>query len=262
MSLKAQLQTGSSMAPIEESAPQWQPPTEPPPLSRQLFVLTKEVWDAVLGAPLWDGSGGHNPSAKEVLYSIVEDLVEFDLFHLAYPTVDFRLIGSSGIIGEIHGLHLTRALAVHEVRRLMEIDVWTTCFACAETVAFGEIRNNKDLLGACDMAAMMLIVALATSNIEKRVILNKRAKLGIGKKQNRDYSGVTHLRLPRSSLRDASHGGRIGGIPRMHLRRGHGRRQHVGQRGGGQIKRIWIAPTLVNADEDYLPRQEYRMRQA
>jgi hypothetical protein len=43
----------------------------------------------------------------------------------------------------------------------------------------------------------------------------------------------------------------------MHLRRGHPRQQRFGK-GHTAIKRIWIAPTFVNADDNYVPRQGHK----
>ena len=52
-----------------------------------------------------------------------------------------------------------------------------------------------------------------------------------------------------SNLQDNSHSS-----PRPHLRRGHIRNQHYGE-GNKEIKKIFIQPVFVNADEGWIENQ-------
>jgi hypothetical protein len=104
----------------------------------------------------------------------------------------------------------------------------------------------------------LLIVALATRGVQKRVTQNKRAGLGIGKKHNREYRTITYIRAPIIGVR----GDRRNGVPsrevRAHFRRGHVRMQHYGP-GNAQVKQIWIEPCFVNGDGEYVERDFYQV---
>lgn len=93
-----------------------------------------------------------------------------------------------------------------------------------------------------------LIVLLATKNIIKRRVENKRLKLGIGKKKN-NYLYTTTISIPPTSRlpRAAPTGANV----RPHLRRGHIRHQHWGPK-SAFVKKIWIQPCIVNADENFV----------
>lgn len=107
--------------------------------------------------------------------------------------------------------------------------------------------------------ASYLIVLLATRNVEKTVRVNKLAKLGIGKKNpTNSYSRVTTITIPEMLPESEEHPP-TGRTVCPHLRRGHIRRQHYGPE-RAFIKRVWIAPIFVNADEGFVSqRQAYNL---
>lgn len=106
----------------------------------------------------------------------------------------------------------------------------------------------------------LLVVLLATKNVQKTTTQDKLRKLGIGRhkfKHRFDYT--TRIALPRDMEDDADHPP-SGGARMPHLRRGHIRRQRHGA-GNQQIKKIWIAPMFVNADPDFVSsRKSYDVR--
>jgi hypothetical protein len=219
----------------------WTPSTPlfeaPPETARanELFIMDVDVFNAVLG------------SDEEDLVGVMTDLVDADLFHLPYPRVDLRVVAPGGGGWEVRGLELGRP-GPGEVRGM---------FGNRDFVARGTLNTPHGLekfRGQLDVSAAVLILSLATRNTVKTTVSNKRAKFGIGKRRDGGYTRITRLSLPRSGT--ASDRGT--GKKRMHLRRGHGRTQHYGP-GNQQTKRIFVAPTWVNPDGDYVPRKGYRL---
>lgn len=99
-----------------------------------------------------------------------------------------------------------------------------------------------------------LIVLLASKGLVKQSKERKLAKLGIGK------AGGVHVTTIKMAENLESHESVRSGSPvRPHLRRGHIRSQHYGQ-GNQFVKRIWIEPVFVNADENFVStRKAYRV---
>lgn len=214
-----------------------------------LFVMSNDVTRTI--------SNDFEKGWEENLGSIVSDLVEADLFHLPFQYVDFRAMFKDGATRvEVQNLHFTRTLTSLEAANVFSIN---TPFASGADVYMDEkIYETKfPLSKMCNWCAAFLIIALATSNIEKKVDLNKRAKLGIGKKKN---SSITYLHLPKTVYVGAtSTGNGTGQTRRMHLRRGHRRNQRIGP-GRTQHKDVWIAPMFINADDAFVPAvKEYRL---
>src|SRR5262245_8943799 len=81
----------------------------------------------------------------------------------------------------------------------------------------------KELIGGA-----LLILARATTNVRKKTVGNKRARLGIGNAENKQYSQITYLSLPKTTGAKHRSGDERGAV-RMHLRRGHPRHQHFGK---------------------------------
>lgn len=101
-----------------------------------------------------------------------------------------------------------------------------------------------------------LIAILASRGVEKVGRSNSRKKLGIGAASH-DY--ITTIKLFPNLERGTDEESRPGKPVRPHLRRGHIRNQHHGH-GNQLIKRIWIDPVFVNADEDFIStRTAYRI---
>lgn len=94
----------------------------------------------------------------------------------------------------------------------------------------------------------LLIVLLATKNITKAMRTDKLAKAGIARDKRHVYT--TTLSLGR--VAEIGSEPMLPGIAkRPHLRRGHLRSQHYGPR-NQFLKRVWIEPCFVNADEDFV----------
>jgi hypothetical protein len=220
---------------------------------RELFVLSTRVWDSL------------KRDDSHILADMVADLQQHDLFHLPYDVVDLRITESAS--GETLLLIRNLRMRQPENPRSLFAPGPRLNFANGDVAAVSPRSNWADLLqqgkdpyGLCDTVAVFLILALAARNSDKRVVENKRARLGIGKAENRKYARITYIDLPQqSSAPSRGNEAADRASPRMHLRRGHGREQHFGK-DNAQVKRIWIAPTWVNIDGDYQPREEYRAR--
>ncbi len=101
-----------------------------------------------------------------------------------------------------------------------------------------------------------LVAILASKGIEKVTRQNKRQRLGIG---SNAHEYITTIKLFPSLERGTDQEARPGRPVRPHLRRGHIRNQHYGV-GNLLVKRIWIDPVFVNADDDFLStRTAYRI---
>lgn len=112
------------------------------------------------------------------------------------------------------------------------------------------IDNAKSLLHGAEHYRRALIVLLATKNALKKRVVNKLAKLGIGKKKH-EHLYVTTITIPPIENLSPSTGSRPGITLRPHLRRGHIRRQPYGPK-RAFIKRLWIEPCFINADPDFI----------
>lgn len=120
-------------------------------------------------------------------------------------------------------------------------------------------RLSVDTLDAMSNAIYnILIVLLATKNIDRKVVINSARS---GSKRARDdaknYSSTTYLNIGKitETCNGGSSGNRSGGPTRPHLRRGHIRLQRYGE-GLKESKQIFIQPTFVNADKEWIDRQK------
>lgn len=95
-------------------------------------------------------------------------------------------------------------------------------------------------------AYCVLLVLLATRNVIRETVVNKAAKLGIGKNR---YPYTTTLKL--GTIEQSVGNGAPGSPRRPHLRRGHIRNQKYGP--GFEFTRLkWIEPVFVNAAEGWV----------
>ena len=122
----------------------------------------------------------------------------------------------------------------------------------------GENGHDTWGLGYAEFYRNILIVLLASKGVNKstKAIVSGKAKLGVTKNPTVNYVTTMTLApdLPRGDATEA----RPGKPVRPHLRRGHIRSQHHGPH-NLLIKQIWIAPTMVNADEEFIStRTAYR----
>jgi len=105
----------------------------------------------------------------------------------------------------------------------------------------------------------VLIVLLATKNIKRDVqICNKPNSRKRREQTLSKYSSTTTISIGKISQTMRSANG-TGGPVRPHLRRGHIRNQPYGT-GRLEVKRIFIQPMFVNADQGWIDTQkEYRV---
>ena len=236
-------------------------------MSRELFVLSTRVWDCI------------EQDDPQNMADLAADLQEHNRFHLPFDEVDCRVQDTEN--GEtlvlIRNLCLTHNLTNMRMMNVVGIE--------RQAIALGEVhagpsmarwideRDDTAVPGLSheqqklskasalrDEVAVVLILALAARNSEKKVVENKRARLGIGKAENRRYARITYVDVPKQRSERSDREGLERASPMMHLRRGHDREQHFGK-DNALSKRIWIAPTWVNIDDDYQPRKEYRIRE-
>lgn len=133
--------------------------------------------------------------------------------------------------------------------------------ALANCCAAGEMEEEtaaRLTVGLQNLGAdliKLLVVLLATRNVKKTREKNKLAALGIGKKrQGANHSYTTTISYSHSEDRETEVTG-TGRQVRPHLRRGHVRRQHYGPK-GEFIKKVFIEPTFVNSDKEFVSFRE------
>ena len=110
-----------------------------------------------------------------------------------------------------------------------------------------------------DMTVKLLIVLLATKNIEKDVqTCNKPNSRNRREQTLSKYSSTTTISIGKISKTMRSANG-TGGPVRPHLRRGHIRNQPHGP-GNSEVRRIFIQPMFINADQGWIDtKKEYRV---
>lgn len=109
----------------------------------------------------------------------------------------------------------------------------------------------------------LLVVLLATKNVEKKEVINRKlaaGKFNRSKAYRKDYPITTTLTIGKITENHESVG--TGSTVRPHLRRGHIRNQHYGPN-NEMTKKIFIQPVFVNADEGWVANREaYNVRMA
>jgi hypothetical protein len=116
---------------------------------------------------------------------------------------------------------------------------------------------NEEELGAIgNYAFAILIVLLATKNIERRVVKNDaRATSKRARDDAKHFSTTTYLNIGK--ITETCRGNTVSssGPVRAHLRRGHIRLQRYGE-GFKEVKKIFIQPVFVNADKEWIEKQK------
>jgi len=129
-------------------------------------------------------------------------------------------------------------------------------------------QNPDQMLENLDAVAVFirefLIVLLATQNSEKITVKNsKRAGSHNVRRDAEYFEYTTTIRIGKITQQYEGTGSSPGSKKRAHLRRGHIRRQHYGE-GRSEVKKIFIPPVFVNADESWIKneRKEYKILMA
>ena len=119
-------------------------------------------------------------------------------------------------------------------------------------------RDHKYFEFLGDVSITLLVVLLATKNIQKDVqSCNKPNSRNRRERTLSKYSSVTTISIGKITETMRSNGN--GGPVRPHLRRGHIRNQHYGK-GNAEVKKIFIQPMFVNADQGWIDSQkEYQI---
>lgn len=201
----------------------------------QLFIIGPRVFHAV---------------SIEETQATIAALKELDLCKLPYDKVDVQFLFDDIAVCRDTGLKFAEELGPEAAVRFTNVTL----------DGYGDVFSiwaNKPVENiTCEVGdtypqfiAEFLITVLATRNIVKHTVERKSVKLGIGKKNNR-YRYSTTISLP-DELEDCSEHSTQGQPKCPHLRRGHIRRQHYGPH-NSFIKKIWIQPVFVNADENYV----------
>ena len=123
----------------------------------------------------------------------------------------------------------------------------------------GNKEQKKYINDITEHLRYFLLVVLATKNAEK--VTKKNLTRSISPQQRKDsikYDYTTTIKLGRITETYGSATG-TGSSKRPHLRRGHIRTQHFGK-GNTEVKKIFIQPVFVNADDKWINEQKtYRV---
>jgi hypothetical protein len=124
-----------------------------------------------------------------------------------------------------------------------------------------KIKSHYDVV--CKIGEYMryfLMVVLATRNVEKTIKKNTpRAISPMQRKDSVKYDYTTTIKIGKITESYGASTG-LGGRKRPHLRRGHIRTQRFGK-GNAEVKKIFIEPVFINADENWINEQKtYRVK--
>lgn len=102
-----------------------------------------------------------------------------------------------------------------------------------------------------------LVVVLASKNVEKKQVANSdRSRNHKERTDSKNYASTTTIRVGRITEYVGNKPESTGRTVRAHLRRGHIKGVRVGE-GRTEIKKVFIHPTFVNADRDWVaPKRE------
>lgn len=107
-----------------------------------------------------------------------------------------------------------------------------------------------------------LIVVLASKNIDKKQVVNDpRARNHTQRTDSKNYASTTTIRIGKITEYIGNKAEGSGRTVRAHLRRGHVKGVRYGE-GKTEIKKVFIQPTFVNADRDWVApkRESYKVK--
>lgn len=118
------------------------------------------------------------------------------------------------------------------------------------------IENERSL---ANRVLELLVASLAIKNIEKTTIEHKKFEKIKTNKTSQIYKYITTLKIGKITETYRSDGSSNTTV-KPHMRRGHIRNQHFGI-GNKEIKKIFIQPVFVNADEGWIAneREHYKV---
>lgn len=220
-------------------------------LTRQCFILSRALIDAF---------------SYEEVNATYADMEEMGIAHLPYPDLDiimpfnlpFALKGEATptIQAEFDAtMARLRYTGGEGVEWYIDMGKgWRSLTEIGKVDKFGDDLGPYARGTVLESYRVFLIVALATRNIIKEVRPNKAARLGIGKAAREGYAATTTLHIGTITENITDGLGDERNSPRPHLRRGHIRRQHYGPL-NELVKKIWVAPTMVNVDQGFVDRR-------
>ena len=124
-------------------------------------------------------------------------------------------------------------------------------------------KKNRDKQNTISYMSHLLLVTLATKNVERKSKPNLMAKQALRSKAlKRDYEYTTTLTIGKVVGAERTEGDAGGWKVRPHLRRGHIREQRYGPN-NQLLKKVFIQPVFVNAADGVMSqRRAYNVRVA
>lgn len=249
----------------------------------QLFILSRDLLDSV---------------SDEEVAATFEDMMELGIAQSPFRELSiqvpmdrvFRLVDKDGIVQPLPDTHkehpVVYHIVVHEMAMqgnhlniladiIVELVQWNDMKHVPDTMVMlrkmekqgvltrDQVNHFRDTIPeAAKRLLILLIVLLATRNVEKTVVRNKLAKFGVGKRKA-EYT--TTLKIGKVTERSEPTQGdnhEPGAPRRPHLRRGHIRRQRYGPN-FELVKKVFIQPVFVNADLGFInARSAYNVSRA
>jgi hypothetical protein len=232
-------------------------------MNKHLFILSHEVIQAM---------------TDEEVAATVKGLKTLDLYHLPYPKVSLRIPNKYAVVdgpeavenwSHLGGLIFNKTDGKWHLNyedwwyiEFTDLNLLGKPMQC-HLVCDGPPRyekwnlDDRDLRYNYESCIDLLVTLLATRNALKTTSRDKLAALGIGCRQRADraprFEYTTTITVPEAPDED-DHTVRPGAPKAPHLRRGHIRHQHYGP-GMSYRKMVWIAPTFVNADADFVSKR-------
>ncbi len=249
-------------------------------MDRQLFVLGQEIWSSI---------------SKDDIIATGKSMMDAGVYNYPYDEFDITAVGESRhLLDWIFKLDQFEDKELDKLKqdktimtfgfRYYELNGDEFNYSMAVNVGGERIylpRGSDELLSGFsvspasaitmnDLAAeallSVLLVLLATRNVKKDVLHSPKrfadpaSKNGIKQIKNKDYKYITTIKIGKITETMRSDGASRGPV-RAHLRRGHVRNQRFGE-GLKEVKKIFIQPVFVNADEGWIEnqRKEYRVK--